>query len=325
MAIIFCALLGAAANAQATRTWVSGVGDDVNPCSRSAPCKTFAGAISKTAAGGEIDALDPGSFGTVTINKSLTIAGSGYIAGVLASATNGITINDGGAGTIVVTLRNLDIEGLGFSTSAPGVRGIQFVSGAALQVENCVIRNFRDTTNGAGLAFTPSKAANLQIQNTIISGNGSTSGSTANGGIIIAPTGAGAVMASIDNVVLENNSLGIRADGTNATSGNVIVSVSDSVVADSLFGGLTAFTPSGGSANGSHMTLLVADTATTGNGTGLNSNGPGSTMRFSLGSMLSGNTTGVSIKNGGVITSDGTNQINDNTTPGSTLPIVGPS
>src|SRR5262245_48964588 len=66
-----------AAYAQATRTWVSGVGDDVNPCSRTAPCKTFAGAISKTAAGGEISVLDPGGFGGVTITKSITINGEG--------------------------------------------------------------------------------------------------------------------------------------------------------------------------------------------------------------------------------------------------------
>src|SRR5438874_10079118 len=83
-----------AAHAQATRTWVSGVGDDVNPCSRTAPCKTFAGAISKTAAGGEIDALDPGGFGTVTITKSITIEGQGAgLAGVLASGSQGIIIN----------------------------------------------------------------------------------------------------------------------------------------------------------------------------------------------------------------------------------------
>src|SRR5882724_11080869 len=77
----------APANAQATRTWVSGVGDDANPCSRTAPCKTFAGAISKTAGGGEINVLDPGGFGGVTITKSITIS-STFEAGVLVSGTN---------------------------------------------------------------------------------------------------------------------------------------------------------------------------------------------------------------------------------------------
>src|SRR5690349_24228785 len=80
--------------AQATRTWVSGVGDDVNPCSRTAPCKTWAGAISKTAAGGIIDALDPGGFGTVTATKSITFDGHGTLASVLGSGTNGINVND---------------------------------------------------------------------------------------------------------------------------------------------------------------------------------------------------------------------------------------
>src|SRR6266542_6068835 len=77
------------ANAQASRTWVSGVGDDANPCSRTAPCKTFAGAISKSAAGGEIDCIDPGGFGAVTITKAMTISCEGLTAGVLVSGTNG--------------------------------------------------------------------------------------------------------------------------------------------------------------------------------------------------------------------------------------------
>src|SRR5215207_2790332 len=99
-AILALALLIApAAYAQATRTWVSGVGDDVNPCSRTAPCKTFAGAISKTAAGGEISVLDPGGFGAVTITKAITINGEGTLAGVLSAGTNGIVVNDGATAT----------------------------------------------------------------------------------------------------------------------------------------------------------------------------------------------------------------------------------
>src|SRR3954463_5239202 len=85
--------LPASASAQATRTWVSGVGDDVNPCSRTAPCKTFAGAISKTANGGEIDALDPGGFGTITITKAITIDGTGTFASILNSGVNGVNVN----------------------------------------------------------------------------------------------------------------------------------------------------------------------------------------------------------------------------------------
>src|SRR4051795_6752110 len=107
--------LGAgAAQAQATRTWVSGVGDDANPCSRTAPCKTFPGAISKTAAGGEINCLDPGGFGGVTITKAITIACEGVTAGVLVSGVNGILVAAGASD--VVFLKGLDIEGLGMTT-----------------------------------------------------------------------------------------------------------------------------------------------------------------------------------------------------------------
>src|SRR6266536_650985 len=96
--------------AQATRTWVSGVGDDVNPCSRTAPCKTWAGAISKTANPGEIDALDPGSFGAVTITKGITLDG-GRVASVLSSGVNGIIVNAGANDTVII--RNLSINGAG--------------------------------------------------------------------------------------------------------------------------------------------------------------------------------------------------------------------
>src|SRR5579883_3370332 len=106
------------AQAQASRTWVSGVGDDANPCSRTAPCKTFAGAISKTAAGGEIDALDPGGYGAVTITKAITIdGGGGQVASVLVAGTNGIVVSAGP--NDVVILRNIRINGIG-----TGINGI---------------------------------------------------------------------------------------------------------------------------------------------------------------------------------------------------------
>jgi hypothetical protein len=110
---------GGSAQAQATRTWVSGVGDDANPCSRTAPCKTFAGAISKTAPGGEINCLDPGGFGAVTITKAITISCDGVTAGVLVSGTNAIVVNAGANDQI--TLRGLDIDGLG-----TGLVGVKF-------------------------------------------------------------------------------------------------------------------------------------------------------------------------------------------------------
>src|SRR5207237_9133290 len=114
---VFMIAFASLAQAQATRTWVSGVGDDANPCSRTAPCKTWAGAISKTFIGGEIDALDPGGFGTITITKSITIDGGSAFASVLSSGVPGITVNvasgNGNDPERRVTLRRLSINGTG--------------------------------------------------------------------------------------------------------------------------------------------------------------------------------------------------------------------
>jgi hypothetical protein len=128
-----------AAHAQATRTWVSGVGDDANPCSRTAPCKTWAGAISKTADGGEISALDPGGFGAVTITKGITLNGDGTLASVLAALTNGIIVNAPSNRDVII--RNLSINGVGNSAS-PGLNGIRFLGGGSLTLQNVNIYGF---------------------------------------------------------------------------------------------------------------------------------------------------------------------------------------
>src|SRR5688500_11953738 len=139
---LFIAAAATAANAQATRTWVSGVGDDVNPCSRTAPCKTYAGAISKTAKDGEISTLDPGGFGTITITKSITVNGGGQGQGygsILAALVNGVIINITDPADVRKTVRLnwLDING-----ASSGLDGIRFLSGSALHVENCNIDGF---------------------------------------------------------------------------------------------------------------------------------------------------------------------------------------
>src|SRR6195256_4800475 len=108
-------LASAPASAQATRTWISGVGDDVNPCSRTAPCKTFAGAISKTAAGGKINCLDPGGFGAVTITKSIEIDCLQFPGGILNAGTNGVNVST--TAGIKVVLRGIEIAGAGTGTN----------------------------------------------------------------------------------------------------------------------------------------------------------------------------------------------------------------
>jgi hypothetical protein len=197
---IFMFAFASMAQAQATRTWVSGVGDDVNPCSRTAPCKTFAGAISKTADNGEIDCLDPGGFGAVTVTKTITLdgtTGSGF-GSILASGTTGINFNDSGSGapnTKILRVRNLSIQGAGVT---PGSIGINWTSGKNLYVENCIIQGFKSGT-GHGISVNLSVGASqtLTVTDSIISEN-------LNDGIRLGNSG-GAVNAFIDNTRIEKN------------------------------------------------------------------------------------------------------------------------
>lgn len=145
--------LAPVASAQALRTWVSGVGDDANPGSRTAPCKTFPGAISKTAEGGEINVLDPGGFGVVTITKSITITGLGFEGGINTTVGSAIVIN--AADDDVVILRNLNLEGLGNGLGTTASNGIRIVKAGAVYIENCRIGNFmvgvnEETTSTTG-------------------------------------------------------------------------------------------------------------------------------------------------------------------------------
>ncbi len=134
------------ASAQATRTWVSGVGDDANPCSRTAPCKTFAGAISKTATGGVINALDDGGFGAVTITKAITIDGGGHIASALVSGTNGIIIN--APANAQVVLRGIDVKGLNSAEgTCGGLSGVQILNAASVRLDNVTISGFATAVN----------------------------------------------------------------------------------------------------------------------------------------------------------------------------------
>jgi len=194
-------LLSVPAHAQATRTWVSGVGDDVNPCSRTAPCKTFAGAISKTAPAGEINVLDPGGFGAVTITKSITISSEGPEAGVEVSGTNGIVISAGANDTVI--LKGLDIEGLG-----TGLNGIQILAGLNVYVINCRIHHFID--NGINMASSTSDAR-LVVKDSQILQNGTSNSSPLTGGINV--NGAANAGIIIDTLVDKNLNFAVQASG----------------------------------------------------------------------------------------------------------------
>lgn len=291
-------LMSAMASAQATRTWVSGVGDDANPCSRTAPCKTFAGAISKTAAGGEINVLDPGGFGGVTITKSITISSEGFEAGVLVSGTNAIIIN--AAATDFVVLRGLDIEGLG-----TGLNGIRFLAGGSLHVENCTINRF----TRFGIDFEPAGNALLTVTNTVIRNN---LGALA-GGILVRPGAAATATATFDHVVASSNRIGFRIEDRGKAT------VRNSVATDSTNFGFHAF-----SAGAAAEINIVSSTASNNGIAGIRSEGTGAVTRFTD-TTVSDNVTGLSAVGGGQIVSFGNNRLAGNTAAGaptSTVPQI---
>ena len=184
------------AMAQATRTWVSGVGDDVNPCSRTAPCKTFAGAISKTAAGGEINTLDPGGFGAVTITKSITIRSDSVEGGLLVSGTNGISINAGATDRVVID--GLDIEGLG-----TGLSGVNVIQARTVVIRNSSIRNFAT----AGITVNSANKVRLTVEDCFFFNNTI--------GVDLASPSAIASAQVNSSMFVSNPTAGIRVSGAN--------------------------------------------------------------------------------------------------------------
>jgi hypothetical protein len=194
------------AHAQATRTWVSGVGDDANPCSRTAPCKTFAGAISKTAMNGEINCLDPGGFGGVTITKSITIDCHEIYASVLVAGTNGINIAFDsfavGDTRKTVRLRNLNFNGANTGLKGISITGVTNTAGSEVHVEDCMIDGFFGSP-GIGIADTRANGGKLFIANTTIRNN-------LGSGVTIAPSsGATRIDATLTNVHSKNNAFGV--------------------------------------------------------------------------------------------------------------------
>jgi hypothetical protein len=285
---IFTFAFASMANAQATRTWVSGVGDDANPCSRTAPCKTFAGAISKTAVDGEIDALDPGGFGTVTITKAITIDGNGW-GSILAAGTNGINVNlTANSGSNTVEIRNVSING-----AASGLTGIKLintnVAGTKVYVENCVIFDFR-TSPGRGIDDQRNNGGFLHVQNTLIKNN-------LNQGIIVQSAGPGTVRAEFDNVTSSGNGVGILISG-----GNNVGVASKTSCANNVTIGFGA--ESGGQ-------LELFDSVAAHNATGVNSSGGGTNVRCARTAIVRNTSNGLGFA-GGTIHSYGNCEVSAN-------------
>jgi hypothetical protein len=278
----------APAFAQATRTWVSGVGDDVNPCSRTAPCKTFAGAISKTAVNGEINAIDSGGFGAITITKSITIDGTGVQASILAAGTTGVIVN--GAG-ITVNLRNISIDGAG-STVGNGVR---VVNAGAVNIDHVAIENFAGSPPSAGRAIaieTSTPDVRVTVTNSDLYNNFGI-------GIHSNPS-AGNVILVVDNVRVARgdfSSIQLRAN-TNAT-------INRATLTNSRVGaGLTTELSS--------VTALISNSVLARNAFGVFNGNTGSPTVRLYNDIITGNTTDGLKINAGNVFSYGNNAINGN-------------
>jgi len=290
------------AHAQATRTWVSGVGDDVNPCSRTAPCKTFAGAISKTATGGEINCLDPGGFGTINITKSIVIDCRGTHGSILAANVNGVLVN--GAGVSVV-LRNLTINGA-HTTTGNGVRVLQ---ASSVLMDNVVIENFQGSagsSNGRGVSIeTATAGVRVSIINSQIHRNN-------NMGVQSDPT-AGNVLLTMDGVsILDGGTSAIRlVDNTQLSLSN------------SVLGGHTA--GSGLLTEASTNLATLMNTAIVNNSIGItNGVGGGAPTTRLFGNVIAGNTANGILISGGTVQSFGNNGIAGNSGNNAPSSNIGP-
>ena len=302
-----CAMVFAAApaQAQATRTFVSGVGNDANPCSRTAPCRTFAGAIIKTATGGEINCLDPGGYGGLTINKSLSIVcdyteGGSLVAG---AGVNGITINSAGA---IVYLSGIDFFGVGTATN-----GVRVITSSTLTINNSRIHAF-NAVSGTGVLIAPtSGTARVHIINTRITNNGT---AIAGGGIRVVPTGSASVQLTLEDVHLTGNFRGIDAVATGTTAGNTITVTDGSIV-------YSTDNAINGASNANALNIVVDGMAIANNLRGMVLTGTGS-LGLIGGSTVVSNGTAFAPSAGAVIQSYKDNRIALNTNNGTPLPQV---
>ncbi len=218
--LVFLLTMGIAtlASAQATRTWVSGVGDDVNPCSRTAPCKTFAGAISKTASPGIINCLDPGGFGAVTITKSITIDCTGTMGSVLSSGVQGVVIN--ALSTDKVVLRAIDINGAGTTL---GTNGVNYIQAASVALYDVNIANY--SSNAVTVTSTVAGGHKLHMTSCQVLNS--------NRGVNLAPTAPATVDADIDGSTFDNLTPGA---GIDVVSASCTATVHDSTLTHSAVG-----------------------------------------------------------------------------------------
>jgi hypothetical protein len=309
VAVFAPGLSAAPAWAQLARTYVSAAsGSDLNNCDRLTPCRTFQHAHDNTLAQGEITVLDAGGYGSVTINRAISIIndGVGEAGALVSGGATGITIN--APATDAVSLRGLTIKGIGFG----GGDGIQFNTGKSLTIANCVVRNLDGPQNvGYGILFVPTTESNLAVSNTVTTDNTQV-------GLLVEPFGTNiAVRAVINRVEARNNANGILGVGIFMT-GTLDVTVVDSVAANNSDTGIGASSFQGAA----KTNMMIVRSRAAYNKFGVASNNINSTLRMTE-SVVTGNATAVSVTSPGVVLTYGDNQINANAGGESVPPPLG--
>jgi Right handed beta helix region len=290
-----CLQTGPAQAQPFSQTFVSGTGDNSNPCTRSSPCLTFAGAFNKTLPHGEINCLDSGPFGGMFINGSVTVRCTGVEGGSLVSSpTNGILIQ--AESTDVVVIEGLDFEGL-----AQGDNGIQIISAGSVTIRNCRIAGFGAASpSGNGIFVQNTNSMELLVVDSVIENN-------ANAGVYLQPqTGSTNLLATINRVQINNNKFGVVADGT-MTSGKINGTVRDSTVGNNSQNGITA-----SATTASNDVLIVDNVSVIDNGNnGLAASGSTAGLLVSN-STIFGNAGGIHTANSASIVSYGNSRLNGN-------------
>jgi filamentous hemagglutinin family protein len=228
------------AQAQSIRTFVSTAGSDSNPCSLAQPCRHFQAAVNVTAVGGEVDALDPGAYGSFTISQAITINGQGWAYVAPPAGGRAIFINAGASDKI--DIRGVSLNGVGAANS----NGIVFGAGGSLNIQDSVVRNF---TLG-GISFEPAASSQLAVSNTLVSDNGVN-------GVLVLTSSGGNANCTLDNVTMEGNA-SVGLDATSFGSGSVQVLVRNSTMANNGTGLL---------AQGANTTVWLTRSTITENGT----------------------------------------------------------
>jgi hypothetical protein len=217
--LVAAMLIALPAGAQLFRAYVSGSGNDSNPCTLPQPCRLLPAALTAVASGGEIWMLDSANYNTteVDITKSVSILAVPGVVGSLVAPQGGLAVNVNGAG-IAVSLRNLVIVPLGANGT-----GIAFNQGQSLTVAGCEIANMDKAiiiaaNSGAALTVTDTAIRNANLNAIDIEGGAIASLDRvritgANVGVFV-----GTASAAISESVISGGQIGARAIGTNGTA-----------------------------------------------------------------------------------------------------------